>query len=43
MNELMEPSTCDWCESVFEYALGGYVGSDHVCTECLVFSEEVGN
>ena len=41
MNEIMEPTTCDWCDAVFDYQLGGYVGPDHVCPDCLEFEDGI--
>ena len=40
-DKYMEPTTCDWCETVYELSEGGYVSGDSLCPDCLQTYEEI--
>lgn len=40
-DKYMEPTTCDWCETVYELSEGGYISGDKLCSNCIATYEEI--
>ena len=40
-DKYMEPTTCDWCDTVYELSEGGYISGDKLCSDCVATYEEI--